>query len=97
MSMQVTFSRPKQFADRIRSYEIELDGVPFINIRASEQKTVEIPEGTKSLQAKIDWCCSKKLPIENLKPNQEIVVKNSYSHLALIPFMPLFAIIILVN
>ena len=52
-------ARDSGYADRLRAYEIVLDGVVIGTIRNGETKTFSIVPGLHYLSLKIDWCGSK--------------------------------------
>jgi len=58
MSASITISRDSGWADRLRAYRIELDGVKLGTIDNGESKTFFIEPGSYQLVLKIDWCGS---------------------------------------
>lgn len=51
----VTLKRDSGFADGLRSYELLIDGAPHLTLRNGESATVELPVGTHSIEARLDW------------------------------------------
>lgn len=75
--MDIEVYRPKQFQDRVRRYELFADDKKLIEIKAGSTQTVHIPESTKFLQARIDWCSSPKFYVSNIESNK-ITIKSTF-------------------
>lgn len=56
--------RNSEWANKMRSFELYLNGRKFANIKDKQVLSFEIPEGKYQLLARIDWCGSKPLNIE---------------------------------
>lgn len=56
--------RSSEWANRARHIGIYADGSRLGTIANGETKEFELPEGTHSLQAKIDWCASEKMAVK---------------------------------
>jgi hypothetical protein len=56
--------RDKGWADKVRKYRILLDGADIGAIGEGEELRKEIAAGTHEVQARIDWCGSRRLKIE---------------------------------
>ena len=56
--------RSRQYADRLRSYEVVLDGNVVCHINMGEVFEYHPLPGAHTLQLKIDWCRSAKLDFE---------------------------------
>ena len=90
MNMEIQVFRPNQYADLIRSYKLYADGKEVATIECGEAIVVSVPDTTKMLQAKIDWCCSPMFPVSAITSGS-ITVKNSFSGNALkMPFLTLY-------
>lgn len=51
--------RNSEWANKMRSFELYINGVKFSEISDKQVLSFELPEGTYRLQAKIDWCGSR--------------------------------------
>jgi hypothetical protein len=71
--------RPSLLVDRIRSYQILLDGKQAGKIGNDSTLELRIPAGPVTVQAKLDWTRSQPLTI-NAVPGQtiEIEVRNHW-------------------
>lgn len=56
--------RDSEWANKMRSFDLYLNGIKFTEINDKQVKSFEIPAGTYQLIAKIDWCGSKPLNIK---------------------------------
>ena len=56
--------RPSQYADMLRKYRVEIDGIYVGKIRPGEMLEFEIPAGRAEVLARIDWCSSKGLELD---------------------------------
>lgn len=90
--MKILVSRPKQYADRIRSYNLLVDGKLLARIKAGEEIYVTLPENARVISAKIDWCSSNKFNLSSITANEKIEVKNAIAKKIFIPFYVLYAI-----
>jgi hypothetical protein len=90
--MEIIISRPKQFADRIRAYELLIDGKTISKLKAGEEVRITLPENAKILTAKIDWCSSNEFNLSNVTANENIEVKNAISRKLWISFFAVYAI-----
>jgi hypothetical protein len=61
---QVRIRRSKSFADRLRTYRVELDGLPVASLRAGDLITLPVMSGRHSLSLKIDWCGSEEVQFD---------------------------------
>jgi len=75
--MNIQVFRPKQFVDMARDYKLFADDVEIASIKRGVTQTIEIPDSTKNIQAKIDWCSSQTFPITSLT-EKGIIIKNSF-------------------
>lgn len=56
--------RPKQYADRIRRYQLFVDGIREAEIDAGSEVSIEVAPGRHELRARIDWGLSNVLVME---------------------------------
>ncbi|MCB7479866.1 hypothetical protein [Christiangramia sediminis] len=56
--------RNSEWANKMRSFDLYLNGRKFAEIKDKQVLSFEIPEGKYQLMAKIDWCGSQPLDIE---------------------------------
>lgn len=64
---KLLIKRNSEWANKIRSFDLYLNGRKFAEIRDKQVLSFEIPEGKYQLMAKIDWCGSQPLNIEILE------------------------------
>ena len=57
--------RANMWFDRLRSYQILLDGKKIGAIKNGEKISFDISEGNHQLYLKIDWCRSNSIDFEN--------------------------------
>lgn len=76
----VTFERPEQWMDRIRAYNIEINGGSVGELRRLTPLSVELLPGTYTVRAKVDWCMSKPFEMQ-VKAGQDATyeVRNPWS------------------
>lgn len=90
--MIIQVFRPKQLADMARDYKLFADGVEVATITRGSIQSIEIPDDTKNLQARIDWCTSQTFPVHAITENG-IVIKNSFaSNIITLLLLPLYYI-----
>lgn len=58
---KIIISRVQEWNNRFRQFGIYVDGQKIGTIANGEIKTFEIPDGTHSIKAKIDWCGSRQI------------------------------------
>lgn len=90
--MDISITRPKQFADKIRAYKLYIDDIQVAEIKSGKTITISIPQDAKKLYASVDWCSSNEFDLFTIKPGVSLEVKNSFSHKLWIPFLPLYYI-----
>lgn len=90
--MEVIFKRPKQFIDRLRSYEIFINCVSVGKINAGGELKANIESEAILVEARIDWCSSEKYEFKSVKEGQIFEVINPSSYKSWIPFFSLYAI-----
>jgi hypothetical protein len=57
----ITITREKTYADKLRSYNVILDGTKIGSIKQGETKTFDTRPGPHKLLLKIDWALSNEL------------------------------------
>jgi hypothetical protein len=74
--------RGSGYADRIRRYQIVINGARVGNIAHDSVLDLEVPSGPLTIEAEIDWCRSQPLAIE-ARPDKriEIEVSNNFGSL----------------
>lgn len=65
---KLMLQRSTQYFGHIRSLKIKIDTDLVVNLKSGETKTIEIPAGSHSIQASMDWC---KSPILQLVIEEE--------------------------
>ena len=61
---QITIRRGKSYADRFRTYNVQVDRVTVASVRAGQSATVPVMAGQHTLGLRIDWCGSEELQFE---------------------------------
>lgn len=90
--MNIQVFRPKQFVDMSRDYKLYADDVEVATLKRGVTQTVEIPDSTLNIQARIDWCSSQIFPVASIK-DKSIIVKNSFgSNIFTLVLLPLYYI-----
>lgn len=69
---QVTIKRPLESLNNNCAYAIIISGNKIAEIRNGETKVIEVNDVSKEIQAKISWCGSNKLNVENGENEIEI-------------------------
>lgn len=64
----VTISRPKQFADMFRKYNICVDDQERAIIARGQVVTLGVALGKHCIQAHIDWCSSNEVILDCAEP-----------------------------
>lgn len=90
--MEIVISRPKQYIDRVRAYDLQVDGLSVAKIRPGEEIRITVPEGSQNLVAKVDWCASNVFPLAGLQAGARLEVKNPMGRKMWLPFYPIYAI-----
>ena len=74
---KITLKRPKESFNKNSVYEILLDSKKITELKNNEEKTLEIPENTKFIKAKLLWTSSKTIALEKNK-NTIIITGNKF-------------------
>ena len=82
----IRVTRETAHSDIARAYRIFIDGVCRGELMGKETKEFPVEQGTHSVQAKIDWCKSNTLNIEDDGSVVDIEVGSSLGGKAWIPF-----------
>jgi hypothetical protein len=61
---RITVRRTTAYPDRLRAYEVKIDGLVVGSIRARESLTIPVTGGRHSLRLRIDWCGSEQINFE---------------------------------
>ncbi|QYA26894.1 hypothetical protein G3I01_15780 [Gramella sp. MT6] len=61
---KLIIKRDSEWANKMRSFDLYLNGRKFAEIKDRQLLTYTIPEGKYQLIAKIDWCGSKPMNFE---------------------------------
>lgn len=69
---RITVRRTTSYADRLRAYEVNLDGIPAGSVRALGAVTVPVAPGKHSLTPRIDWCGSPQIDFEAQPGNDAV-------------------------
>jgi hypothetical protein len=62
--------RDAGYQDRLRAYQVMLDGEEVGRVKRGESVTVDAAPGAHRLQLKIDWCLSKPIELQ-VAPGQD--------------------------
>ena len=76
--MDIDIFRPKQYCDLVRDYKLFADDKEIAMIKRGTNQTISLPNDTKFIQAKIDWCSSPKVYIDDLNSNK-VIIRNSFA------------------
>ena len=70
--------RPTETYNQLFSYQIYLGDQPIAKLKNGEEIIVEIPDSDESpcLYAKIQWCRSRKIPIDEFNIHKPILVRG---------------------
>jgi len=68
---KITLIRPKEGFNKNCTYKILIDGSKITDLKNDEQKTIEIPENSEFIKAKLLWTGSKTIA---LKKNQTTII-----------------------
>jgi len=75
----IKIHRPDEFINKRFSYQILIDNNIEFDLKTGETKLIEFPANAerKYLQAKIQWCGSKIINLENVQDQEKIVISSS--------------------
>lgn len=59
----ITVKRDSGYADALRAYAVRIDGKEVGKLMPGESATYRVTPGSHTLQASIDWCGSKAIPV----------------------------------
>jgi len=59
----ITVTRDSGYADALRAYAVKIDGKEIGKLMPGESATYPVTPGQHTLQASIDWCGSKAVPV----------------------------------
>ena len=77
--------RANQYADRLRSYSIMLDGIKVGEVKNGETQELPISPGQHQLRMKIDWCGSNSIQFATTSENDVLTfsARSSFTGLAI--------------
>lgn len=61
---RIRVTRTTNYADRLRAYRINIDGVEAARIRAAENVEIPVSGGHHRISARIDWCGSPAIEFD---------------------------------
>ncbi|MDX1544180.1 MAG: hypothetical protein R3214_09560 [Christiangramia sp.] len=61
---KLLIKRNSEWANKMKTYHLYLNGQKFTEIRHDEVLSFEIPEGKYLIEARVDWCGSQPLELE---------------------------------
>ncbi len=73
----LVINRTNEYANRWRAIDIYVDGQKIGGVSNGETKQFEIPVGTHTVCAKIDWCSSNDVPIDLSINEAEVLTLSS--------------------
>lgn len=75
----IRFVRPSQYVDRLRSYELWVNGTSVGKIARDDALEITTPAGACTIEARIDWCKSQPLIVRTVPGETvEIEVRNKW-------------------
>ena len=76
---KITIHRPKESFNKYCSYKILVGESTLTELKNGEEKIIEIPNELENepLKAKIQWCGSGKIELNNLTENETIKVSGN--------------------
>jgi hypothetical protein len=93
---QIKITRLKEWYNRKFNYSIVADGKEILQLANGQGQVIDL-EGSKTLQAKIMWCGSNKLKLDqNLGSNTEIKVSANKLIHRFISFAPVLLLLFVV-
>jgi hypothetical protein len=72
----INIKRESTYADKLRSYNVELDGVIIGEIADGESKAFQVEPGEHTLRLKIDWLKSNEVQFEASDDVIEFICSN---------------------
>jgi hypothetical protein len=73
----LTVHRDKGWSDKLRKYQILLDGVEIGRLGQGEKLMQQVADGRHVLEATIDWCGSQPLSFEANTEDVVVTVKSA--------------------
>lgn len=71
MIKKITLIRPKESFNKNCVYDILIDGIKRTELKNGEEKTIEIPDNSEFIKAKLMWTGSKTIA---LKKNENTII-----------------------
>lgn len=75
----LTIKRNRGWFGLIRSAVILADGIEVGRVKAGESVTIQLPEGTGNLSARMDWAQSRPVPVSRFKDGQVIYLNSRFT------------------
>ena len=73
----ITVRRDKGWADKMRKYRILVDGAEIGQLGEGEVLRHEISDETHSIEARIDWCGSRRIPFQAQSEDLVFLVRSA--------------------
>lgn len=73
----ITVHRDKGYADKLRKYQVLLNGVEIGRLAEGDKLVHQVSEGRHVIEAKVDWCGSKPLSFEANANDVSVTVKSA--------------------
>jgi len=73
-------TRSNEYANRRRSIKILIDGKEAGKVDNGETKNFEVESGSHTVQAKIDWCSSRKVNFDISDNETRLFALNSFAN-----------------
>jgi hypothetical protein len=99
----IEIERPKEYFNQNCSYDIKVGNRILAKLKNGEKKTIEIPAELQNttIQAKIQWCGSKKFDLSKFSENEKIIISGNKLLNKKLPLLsaiiPLFGVLIFTN
>ena len=75
----IVIKRKTNYAGYFRSYQIILDGTKIGTLKNGETKEFETTSGEHFIQSKVDWFCSRELPLKLREEDKKVItIGDSY-------------------
>ncbi len=77
--MKLWIYRPVQLLDAVRDYKLYADDKFVTYVKRGQRFSIEVPDDTQTLQARLSWCSSQPIYTKDLS-HGAVTVKNAFSH-----------------
>lgn len=75
---ELIIKRNSEWANKLRTFDLYLNGTKVSEINDNELISIDIPEGKYILEAKIDWCSSKPLNFQLAEGEHKRIEINGF-------------------